>query len=205
MRTFEQLEQTCKAMGYKFFYNSTNIIGERTSDLFTDNFTDYLHIVKNNKVTTIPWTTKAGLFYVKNPVTAWGTNVKTGVYECLKGTAILKEGQYINCYQFVDNYWQWLTYPYFYQIASVDVYRDANLDTKIDRNSPIHRGKDFGINLHRMSNNGQAVGIIHNWSAGCNGAVEPEFKKLLIPVREDVKRFGNIFSYTLLKSDEICY
>ena len=202
MKTYEQLEQSCVRMGYKFFHGSVNLIGERTSDIFTDSFTDRLHLAINKRVISIPRTTKAGLYYVKNPVTAYGLNIKTGAYENIPGTAILKEGQYPSVYNFVDSYYGWLRYPYFMQQAVVDVYRDKNLDNKIDRDAPIHRGL-FGINLHRMSNTGQKVGIIHNWSAGCNGAEEPEFAKILPDVRADVKKFGSSFSYTLFKSSEM--
>jgi hypothetical protein len=98
------------------------------------------------------------------------------------------------------------------KIAPVDVYRDGILNYTIDRNSPVHRGI-FGINLHRMTNNGQVSKWVNYaesiyapngvaWSMGCNGAPEPEFKKLLPIVRADVKKFGSIFTYTLLHSKD---
>jgi hypothetical protein len=66
------------------------------------------------------------------------------------------------------------------KIAPVDVYRDGILNYTIDRNSPVHRGI-FGINLHRMTNNGQVSKWVNYaesiyapngvaWSMGCNGA-----------------------------------
>lgn len=201
MRTYNELKSVIENKGYRFFNDSINLIGERTSDVFTNQFTDYLHIANKGTVETISWTTKAGTYYVENPLTAWGTNIKTLQYENIQGVAVLKEGQYLQAYQFIDSYFGWLQYPYFQQVKDVLVYRDNDLDTHINRNSPIHFG-NFGVNLHRMSNNGQAAGFIHNWSAGCNGTTEVDFKKLLIPVREDVKKFGNIFSYTLLNSED---
>jgi hypothetical protein len=200
--TYEQLEQTVKSLGYKFFNNSINMIGERTNDVFTDNFTDKLHVAHSGKIFTIPWTTKPGSYYVKNPVTAYGTNITTGAWENIQGCATLREGQYRNVWQFVDNYWQWLSYPYFSQVAPVVVYRDNDRNNTMDRNAVQHVGV-FGINGHRMSNNGQATGIIYTWSAGCQGAPEPEFKKILPLIREDVKKFGNLFSYTLIKSEDV--
>lgn len=201
---YEKLEQTIKSLGYKWFYNSVNIIGERTSDTFTDLFTDSIHIAINNKVYTYPASTKAGLSYVMNPVTAYGTNVKTGVYELKTGVAILKEGQYQNCYQLVDNYWQWLSYPYLYQSQAVEVYRDNTKDDKIDRDSPVHSGL-FGINIHRGSNPGIRGWNVGSWSAGCQVIQEPDLKIILEILRQDAKRFGNMFTYTLIQTKDLVY
>ena len=201
---YEQLEQSIKSLGYKWFYNSVNIIGERTNDTFTDLFTDNIHIAINKMVYTYPASTKAGLSYVMNPVTAYGTNVKTGIYELKTGVAILKEGQYQNCYQLVDNYWQWLSYPYLYQSQAVEVYRDNTRDDKIDRDSPVHSGL-FGINIHRGSNPGVRGLNIGSWSAGCQVIQEPDLKSMLNTLRQDAKRFGNMFTYTLIQSQDLVY
>lgn len=201
---YSRLEQTIKSLNYKWFNNSVNIIGERTNDIFTDFFTDYIHIAVNNQVHTFPASTKAGILYVKNPLSAYGTNVKTGVYENIKGVAVLKEGQYRNCYQLVDNYWQWLSYPYLYQVGAVDVYRDNTLDLEIDRDSPVHRGC-FGINIHRGSNPGILGYNVGSFSAGCQVIEEPNLKQILSFLRQDVIKFGNLFTYTLIKTEDLVY
>lgn len=211
----DELRETIKSKGYNFFDNSVNLIGERTSDNFTNKFTDYLHVAYHDykcnqkQVVTIPQTTVAGTLGnggALNPITTGGINVATGQQEVVKGVAILKEGQYSKTYQFIDSYVGWLYYPYFYQAAPVDVYRDGVINYTIDRDSPIHRGL-FGINLHRMSNNGVVSQYLNfenvTQSQGCQGAIEPEFKKILPIIREDVKKFGNLFTYTLIQSKDI--
>lgn len=208
----EELRTIIKDKGYKFFDKSVNLIGERTSDKFTNEFSDKLHIAyydqnqNKNMVLTIPQTTKAGTLGeggVYKPLTAGGLNVSTGQQEYIKGVAVLKEGQYQKTYQFIDSYVSQLYYPYFYQVAPVDVYRDNIINDYIDRNSPVHRGL-FGINLHRMTNNSINSKQINydtvSQSQGCQGATEPEFKKILPIIREDVKRFGNLFTYTLINT-----
>lgn len=211
----EKLREIIKGKGYNFFDNSVNLIGERTNDDFTNTFTDFLHVAyhdyKQNqkRVLTIPQTTKAGTKGnggALNPISTGGLNIKTNQWEYIKGVAVLKEGQYPKTYQFMDSYVGWLYYPYFYQAAPVDVYRDGIINYTIDRDSPIHRGL-FGINIHRMSNNGVVTQQLNSESVtqsqGCQGAIEPEFKKILPIIREDVKKFGNIFTYTLINTKDI--
>lgn len=214
MRSYEELKSTMERKGYAFFTNSINLIGERTDDVFDNRFSDYLHIAYRDHLTgkrlvlTIPWTTLAGTLGkggVLDPLTVGGMNVATGRWETITGVAVLKEGQYRRAYEFIDSYVGWLRYPYFQQVAPVDIHRDGNKDQIFDRNSVVHRGL-FGINLHRMSNNGVNSDIVNlrgiSWSQGCQGAIEPEFRKILPIIREDVKRFGKLFTYTLLHSKD---
>ena len=86
----------------------------------------------------------------------------------------------------------------------MDIYRDGDKDLYFKRGAgmTIQRGL-FGINIHRMSNNGKNSNILNTrqavWSEGCQGATEPEFKKILPIIREDARRFGNLFSYTVIE------
>lgn len=216
--TYDQLRTAVKNKGYTFFDNSVNLIGVRTDDVFDNQFSDFLHVAytdyatNQKKVLTLPWTTLAGTLGkggVYKPLTVGGTNVKTNKWEVVTGVAVLVEGQYRGAYKFIDDYVTWLSYPFFNQVGDVLVYRDGTINDIIDRGgSVIHKGK-FGVNIHRMSNNGTVSKFVNfaesqyapngvTWSQGCQGSPEPEFKKLLPIVRQDVKRNGNIFSYTLL-------
>ena len=89
----EQLRETIKSKGYNFFDNSVNLIAERTSDNFTNKFSDYLHLAyhdykQNQKqVVTIPQTTVAGTLGnggALNPITTGGLNIKTNQQEYIK-------------------------------------------------------------------------------------------------------------------------
>lgn len=221
MRSYEELRAACKAKGYSFFEKSLNLIGERTDDTFDNKFSDFLHVAYTDAngskgVLTIPWTTLAGTLGkggVFKPVTAAGLNVATGAWESVTGVAVLCEGQYSRTYEFKDSYVGWLKYPYLQQVAPVRVYRDNTINSVIDRKSSVVHEGLFGINIHRMSNNGVVSAWVNyaesaaapngvTWSQGCQGAIEPEFKKILPLLREDAKRFGNLFTYTLLHTND---
>ncbi|MFN4914084.1 MAG: hypothetical protein ACK5FT_02085 [Sphingomonadales bacterium] len=217
--TFETIRDRQLACGHIFFDNSVNLIAIRKDNFFDNGFTDILCVAyrdydysafdpKKNRLLTIPWTTLAGSLGpggILHPRKASGLNTQTLKWESLIGTAILKAGQYLRAYQFIDDYRGWLKYPYFRQVAPVEIYRDGTRDLYFSHkeNLTTQRGL-FGINLHRMSALGQQSTRINTsssvWSEGCQGAPEPEFKKLIPIIREEVKRFGPLFSYTILEN-----
>lgn len=102
----------------------------------------------------MPCSTRAGNFYVYNPITTGG----------ITGTAVATEQQVINSHKFITSgTWStlWLGAPYFYQAGAIDIYRDGNKNTTIDKN--IKTNGLYGINFHRAG-----IGsIVDNWSAGC--------------------------------------
>lgn len=212
IRDRQDVKELVLSKGHDFFDNSVNLIGVRKDNFFDNGFTDSLYIpytdhkTGEKKLEVLPWTTLAGSLGrggALDPLTVGGVNIKTGKWEVVTGVAVLKAGQYKGAYEFRDSYFGWLSYPYFYQAKEVLVYRDGNKDKIFDRDPsvPIHRGH-FGINIHRMSNNGVKQGFVNapgvSWSQGCQGAIEPEFKKLLNVVRKDVPKFGKFFTYTLI-------
>lgn len=82
--------------------------------IFDNGFTDEVRIIykeKNTwKVYQSKWTTLAGTKGFggeQAPLT--GVQTGTGV----SGVAIIIPSQYRRVFKFVDNYWQWLAYPYF--------------------------------------------------------------------------------------------
>jgi hypothetical protein len=211
MTTAETVERTREALrkkGYAFFeagdYN-LNIIGVRNKQIFDNKFSDRLILLyKVNgiwRTLETAWTTLAGTAGKggeQNPLTAQETG--TGV----SGTAVIIPNQYRRVYKFVDNYFLWLSYPYFAQVNNMQYWRDN------DKNGKITKGKiysgNYATNLHRMSNNNEPRTVINDmfvaWSQGCNGSPEPEYKKILPIVRESVKRYGDIFTYTLLDKED---
>ena len=208
MRTIEQIKAVMLKKGHKFFgggdYN-LNLIAVRENDTFENTFSDTLYCIYKKAGTwqmlTLNWTTLAGTLGIggeKNPLT--GAQTGTGV----DGVAVIAEGQYLGAYQFLDTYRGFLSYPYFTQIKNISYYRDN------DKNGIITRGKlyvgNYGTFLHRMSNNGVVSGYVNfdwaSWSQGCNGAPEPEFRKLVDVARQAVIFWGDKFSYSVIHAND---
>ncbi len=202
MRTYQDIQNAVTQKGYRFFdtgdYN-LNIVLERTTDTLTNKFDDFLHVAYrvggDPRVLTIPATTKPGL------------NGSGAVLDPNpKGTAILQPGQYVHTWKYLDTGEGNSHYPfdgeYFQQIAPVQVFRDATKSLEIsDCESDTDEGI-FGINIHKMSNPGAKGFPVNNWSEGCQGAQEPDFKQILPVVRQAVSIYGNIFTATLLESED---
>lgn len=209
-RTPEQVLSVMEKKGYLVFKNGNynlNIIAVRENDEFENNFSDTLYVIYYIsgaiKMLEIPWTTLAGTKGKggsNNPLT--GKETGTGV----DGVAVIVEGQYRKAYEFVDTYNGFLSYPYFNQIwgYELDYYRDNDKDRWITRGK-IYKG-DYRTCLHRMSNNGVNSKEVNldfvPWSQGCNGAPEPEFKKLVELTRKAVSLWGNKFTYTILHAKD---
>ena len=191
--TEEQLREIFKKKGYVFFDKgdfNINFFAVREDNIFDNYFSDTLiqsyYVDKKFEQVVIPGTTNAGL---------WGgravMNPRPG------GVAIVKPGQYRNVWKFIDSYEGWLNYPYFQQVGKFTIWRDDNKDTIIDQTNE-QVAINTGINCHRMSRINENGLTVNNWSEACIGAIEPEYKKLLEPTRESVKRYGLLFSFTLL-------
>lgn len=201
-RTYHQLKYSVLGLG--LIWNNgpgqLNFIWERTSDEITNNFTDLLHICwggpgpAGTNILTITATTKPGLKgSILEPVTVAGVT----------GTAIIKPGQYINAWEFRDTDKEFSHYPYFRQIGPVNYWRDGDKDNIVDHVQD-QENKVFGTHWHVMSQkNTYGSGLINNWSLGCMGAPEPEFKKILGPVRDHVKVYGPKFTGTIIESKNI--
>lgn len=150
-----KIKELFKDKGYSYNEEGINIMAFRLGDTITDYTTDLFVVTNKSTLIIVPCSTKAGKYWIQNPITYGG----------ITGTAILLEGQYKQCWQFVTaTNWQtlWLQTPYFNQIKPVKIYRDANRDFKVDRDVPIQEGL-FGINIHTAGLNY----LVWNWSAGC--------------------------------------
>jgi hypothetical protein len=197
MRSYGELKAMCTKMGYKFFDKdlSLNFIWERTSRIYTNKFTDHLHIayVDNfkEKVLTIPATTKPGLKgSILEPVTVEG----------ITGTAVIVPGQYRSAWKFIDSYTDFSKYPLFRQVGPANYYRDGDRDLELDEVN-LQTNKIFGTHWHRMSKDDTyGSGEVNNWSLGCMGSPEPEWKKILPLVRRSVIKYGQLFTGTIVES-----
>jgi hypothetical protein len=195
--TYQEIKAIYKKKGYKFFEGGDfdlNIFGIRRDDVYDNYFSDRLGIAYKEKgvekVIIIQATTCPGLHggrAVMNP--------RPG------GVAVIAPGQYPKVWKFVDDYSTWLSYPFFKQVGTFKIWRDGDKDKELDRVN-LQDVAGAGLNGHRMSWNGVKGQPVNNWSEGCQGAEEPEFKKLLEPIRAACILWSPIFTYTLFDATD---
>ena len=197
--TREQIENTMKAKGYKYFtsgdYN-LNIIGVRNSETagrvtnaFDDCMTLSYKIDNEWKFHCFKCTTDPGTHFVENILNE-------------RGVAILKPGQYRGSHKIRKHQGR---YDALGQQRPMKIYRDANLDGKYDLIEESVREELIGINIHRATakSGGKSVRV-DKWSAGCQVIASNDdwavFMKICYQARD---LWGNNFTYTLIESKDI--
>jgi len=196
--TYDHLKSKFFELGYVFYKEpyKLNFVWERKDYVATNKFTDELHVAYINangigQVLTIPCTTKPGLKgSLLEPITVNG----------VRGTAVIECGQCIDTWEFRDTFNEFSKYPYFRQVKPINYYRDGNKDRIIDK---VQRqlAKIFGTHWHAMSKpDTYGSGEVNNWSLGCMGSPEPEYKKILPLVRVHVSKYGKLFTGTIIDS-----
>jgi len=192
--TREQIEQTIKQKGYKYFEKgdfNLNIVGIRNNDpgsVVTNVFDDVITLAfkEDDKWKFFTWAAttdpgKKGVVEFRNP----------------KGVGRLVAGQYLGVWK-VDKH-QGKYDALCQRNGPVKVYRDANKDLKYDEKL-IDEGM-FGINIHKAGLSSQYV---ENWSEGCQVFKnEKDFALFMFYVKKAARIYENKFSYTLLNSHEI--
>lgn len=180
--------------GYTFFtkgeYN-LNIIGVRhKGSKVTNKFDDCLVVIynTNNKEEVrrvFTCTTLPGKKAMEHPT-------------AIKGTAILKEGQYRGAYQIAYHKGK---YKALCQRKPLTIYRDGNKDDKFDLN-PLSIDKGiFGINIHKAGDNST---LVDGWSYGCQVLSKSiDFNALMRLVERSASIYGNSFTYTLINEDDL--
>lgn len=197
---YDKIKEAYQKKGYVFYDTGNfnlNMGFIRENDNFTDRLTDTFFIAYRDALGIkrcfyCAATTKAGISpALLNPKVVAG----------MKGVAVIVPGQYRGAYRFVDSYVGWLKYPYFQQVRPVKLWRDPNGDLKIDKE---HVQEILaGINIHRMSGIGMIGGILSNWSEGCCGFDELNWREALPIFRASVKAYGEIFTETILEASDI--
>ncbi len=132
----------------------TGFYAYRSKEEFDNLATDFLLFFKNGIITgCVPCSTRAGDFYVFNPITYGG----------ITGTAVLAEGYYPQTFL---GSWQtrlgWRSFECL-QTKSIKIYRDGNRNRIIDKTTLVVGGTDIGINIHSAG----WGNLIDRWSAGC--------------------------------------
>jgi hypothetical protein len=133
-------------------------------------------------------TTKPGLYWLRNLINP-------------KGTAILKPGQYVDTYAIDYHNGKYLALCQ--RLKKVAVYRDQDKDAELDIVEGTVEWGMNGINLHRASL-WKVLSAIDKNSAGCQ--VTPNiknFERLMNLAEMHRKIYGNVFTYTLLKEEDM--
>lgn len=176
--------------GYTVFpgkYN-INIIGVRSSDPTPNIFNDKLFVLfegdKGTELHEFKCTTDPGTYWLNNP-------------ENKKGTAVLPPGQYKRTWQLGLH----KGYEALVQCAPIIVWRDNNKNNFAEEGIP-DKGI-FGINIHRANPKIESKQV-DKWSAGCQVFANPdEYLQFLRFCRRSSELYGNIFTYTLLKEEDL--
>jgi hypothetical protein len=169
-----------------------NIVGVRNDSTTPNSFDDTMYVF---------WKDDAGKWQGKfynittDPGTYWLNNPENP-----QGTAILKEGQYINSHQIGLHRGN---YKALTQKNPVTVLRDYDRNAVLD----FVNGKEdtglFGINIHRASATGTTK-TIDKYSAGCQVFENADdFANFLSLADKHKDLYGNNFTYTLV--DERAY
>lgn len=190
---FETLKQCLLQKGYRVFTRpyELNIVGIRSDTNIPNAFDDTIHAFYNDGTNwhyyNYPATTDPGIQYLKQPINN-------------AGTAILKHGQYYNCYAIGLHRG---LYTALVQQAPVTVIRDFNKDGKLDFHSAKEETGMFGINIHRAQQSG-VTKYVAGYSAGCQVfANNSDFNALMALCSQHKKLYGNKFTYTLLNQADL--
>lgn len=202
-RKIDMLFRLMSKFGYRS--NTTgllnlNIIGIRTLDQTPNVFNDWLAIwyyakyqYSGGVMIERPFfhlyqiTTDPGLYYLKNPL-------------LLKGTMILKEGQY-PVYSLDLHRGKYLALCQ--RRGPVTVYRDRNKDEVLDFDpQTVESGDSFGCNIHRAGKF-TVFQWIDKFSAGCQVFKYPnQFDTFIMLCQQHKENWGNKFTYTLLNEKD---
>jgi len=172
-----------------------NIVSVRSKSTIPNKFDDWLYAFwKDEKGKWVgrnyPITTDPGTYYLKNRA-----------FLDKLGTAILKEGQYVDTYKLALHLGKYLAVCE--RLGPVTVYRDYDRDAILDFNNGREATGYFGINIHRAKNN-TVTNDVESWSAGCQVFQDSkDFDDFIRLAQKHEKLYGNKFTYTLF--DERAY
>lgn len=152
----------------KYIFNQNKgITWVRCDDKLTNTFDDFGVLWVNGEVQEVfACSTTAGKHYIQNPITYGG----------ITGTAIACQQIVKSSHQFKTSAnWKslWLGMPYFQQIKPIQIYRDGNKDSVIDKKT-TQKGL-FGINFHQAG----LGNFIDNWSAGCQVVPKAQWNNVI--------------------------
>ncbi len=183
------VQEALQKKGYKIFMRpfELNIVGVRSDSTKPNAFDDAIYTFYNDgggKVVQhqFPATTDPGTYWLQNPMNP-------------QGTAILKEGQYINSHAMGLHRGKYMALV---QQQPVTVLRDYDRNAVLDFNNGREDTGLFGINIHRASETGTTKTVDH-YSAGCQVfASITDFVGFMSICERHKGLYGNSFTYTLI-------
>lgn len=161
-----------------------NIVGVRNAESQPNKFDDQLYVFyKDDSYNWVlkeyPITTDTGTYWLLNPM----SNL---------GSAMLKEGQYIDAYKQGLHKGQ---YTALIEQKPVTTYRDYDRNAVFDFGQNVTTGM-YGINIHKAGEDSQDV---NKWSAGCQVFQKSDdFQEFMQLTDKHKANYGNNFTYTLL-------
>lgn len=188
-----EIVDVMRSKDYQIFENPSghdlNLVGIRSSGSRANEFDDWLTVfywydgIWN--LFAFPATTDPGTFYRENPIN-------------VRGTAIMKPGQYRRAYQVGKH----KGYKALQQTGPITVYRDNDQDEELDTTGADEDLGLHAVNIHR-ANRERASTRVEKWSAGCQVMQDPDHFDFFMALCERGKnKFGNSFTYTLLESED---
>ena len=183
------IQTVLQKKGYRIFLRpfELNIVGVRSDSTKPNAFDDTIYVFFNNSEGKLvehkfQATTDPGTYWLKNPMNP-------------QGTAILKEGQYINTYGLGLHRGKYMALV---QKRPVTVLRDYDRNAVLDFLNGTPDTGLFGINIHRASESGTTK-VVEHYSAGCQVFANATDYLLFMTLCERHKQlYGNQFTYTLI-------
>lgn len=190
--TIRQTKEVLAGKQYVFFDGNKpfdlNIIGIRSASTIVNYYNETLAVIyrdemQEQRIDYFHYTTKPGLYYLKNPLHP-------------NGCAILQEGQHLGTMKKRKHRG---LYDALCQAKAMPFYRDNDRDENLDFTGEIHWGK-IGLNIHRESLNKIDLVVGKN-SAGCGG-IQTNWDYFMFLINQGIKHWGNSFSYTLINEKD---
>ena len=183
------IQTVLQKKGYRIFLRpfELNIVGVRSDSTRPNAFDDTIYVFFNNSEGKLvehkfQATTDPGTYWLKNPMNP-------------QGTAILKEGQYLNTYGLGLHRGKYMALV---QKRPVTVLRDYDRNAVLDFLNGTPDTGLFGINIHRASESGTTK-VVEHYSAGCQVFANATDYLLFMTLCERHKQlYGNQFTYTLI-------
>lgn len=183
------IQTVLQKKGYSIFLRpfELNIVGVRSDSTRPNAFDDTIYVFFNNSEGKLvehrfQATTDPGTYWLKNPMNP-------------QGTAILKEGQYLNTYGLGLHRGKYMALV---QKRPVTVLRDYDRNAVLDFLNGTPDTGLFGINIHRASESGTTK-VVEHYSAGCQVFANATDYLLFMTLCERHKQlYGNQFTYTLI-------
>lgn len=183
------IQTVLQKKGYRIFLRpfELNIVGIRSDSTRPNAFDDTIYVFFNNSEGKLiehkfQATTDPGTYWLKNPMNP-------------QGTAILKEGQYLNTYGLGLHRGKYMALV---QKRPVTVLRDYDRNAVLDFLNGTPDTGLFGINIHRASETG-ITKVVEHYSAGCQVFANATDYLLFMTLCERHKQlYGNQFTYTLI-------